>query len=103
MSDSPLLFETVTRVVAGTLSTNDAASVDLAALFTNGRVVGFEIKNTHASGDLYWTGHGDTAVVTDAPVLFGESSGFIPSNDKTLSLIREAGVAVTYVIVAVGR
>ncbi len=103
MSDAPMLPDTIVRVVSGTLADNNAATVDLAALFPGGRVVGFEIKNTHASGDLYWTGHSDTAVVTDAPVLFGESSGYIPSNDKTLSLIREAGVAVTYVIVAVGR
>lgn len=103
MSDHPGLYNTVTRVASGTLSTNDAEPIDLAALFTGRRVVGFEIKNTHATGALYWTGDADTATTAKAPVEAGESSGYIPSNDGTVSLIREAGVAVTYVIVAVGR
>ncbi|MCC7542457.1 MAG: hypothetical protein IT379_39935 [Deltaproteobacteria bacterium] len=103
MSHHPALSGTKVRVVSGTLSDNNPDTVNLGALFTEGIVVGYEIKNTHASGDLYWSGEGDTAAATDAPVLATESSGWIPSNDKTLSLIRETGVAVTYVIVVSGR
>ncbi len=103
MSDHPALSETLVRVTSGTLSTDPAATIDLAALMPGKRVVGFEVKNTHASGALYWTGHGDTATSAKAPVLAAESSGFWPSNDGTISIIREAGVPVTYVIVVAGR
>lgn len=101
--DSPELHSTTIKTLAGTLSADTAATIDIAALFDDRRVVGFEIKNTHGSGDLAWTGEGETATLADAPVPAGESSGWVPSNDKTLSLIREAGVAVTYVIVVSGR
>lgn len=101
MSDHPALSETKVRFISGTLGDNAATSVNLASLFS--RIVGFEVRNTHASGYLCWTGYGDTATTSAPKVAAGETSGYVPSNDKTLSLIREAGVAVTYTIMVVGR
>lgn len=104
--DHPALSKCITKWVVGTLSSNDAATVNLASLFTNGRVSGFQIFNTHASGDLSWTGEGVTAEVDGANgglIEFGEDSGFVPSGDATISLIREAGIAVTYKVMVVGR
>lgn len=99
----PGLYGCTTKWTSGTLSSNDAATVNLGALFTEGIVVGFEIHNTHATGDLYWEGEGGTATTSDGLIEAGESSGFIPANDKNLSLLRETDVAVTYKIMAIGR
>lgn len=91
------------KVTGATLSTDAATTVNLESLVGR-NVVGFEIHNTHASDPLYWTGEGVTATVAAGiPVAAGESSGFIPSNDRTISIIRTAGVAVTYRVMAIGR
>lgn len=99
----PALSGCTTKKKTGTLSSDEVATVNLAAEFTHGNVVAFEIHNTHATGDLFWDGQGETAVTTTKAIAAGESSGFLPGQDKTISLIREAGVAVTYEIWIFGR
>jgi hypothetical protein len=81
-------------VIKGTLSTNDAVSIDLDSL---GRVEAWRLTNTHGSAVLYYEGHGGTATVAASDSLAaGESSGWIFSQDSTLSLIRAEGAEVTY-------
>lgn len=90
------------KATSGTLSTDAAAPVNLETLVGR-NVLGYEIHNTAGTGTLYWTGEGVTATTSSIPIAAGESSGFVPGNDRTLSLIREAGVAVTYVVMGLGR
>lgn len=91
----------LTKSVGGTLSADAAASVNLEALVGR-NVVGFEIHNTSAA-TLYWAGEGVTATTASIPIASGASSGFIPGNDRTLSLIRTPSTSTTYVVMALGR
>lgn len=91
------------KVIVPSLSTDAAVAVDLAGTAGNW-IVGFEIHNTHATDVLAWAGENVTATLAAGiTVAAGESSGFIPGNDREISIIRAAGVAVTCRVLVIGR